>query len=279
MTKAKKEIIEAENNIDWYEGLRISPYAYQKIMYFMYRGDTEVTGFGISDPDDDLLIIDFKLVEQECTTCTIDMKADGLTEYVNQRMDEGIYPGKSFRIWIHTHPGNCPNPSSVDEEQFDEFMSDQPWVIMLIFAKDRSTYCRLGVSGGPGATQELDVEVDWSQACQDIDFTILEQEYLDLVTTRKFVFTQSAKGKNQGNREPSAKEKYNQNFGGIDWADRHSMQQLPDYSSKDGFNDDFYDIDDDLFTKNIHEMTAEEFEEYEEFTDSVGDLEELLKSD
>ena len=42
--------------------LRFSPYAWAKLLYLRDRGDTEVGGFGISCPEDLLLVEDVRLV-------------------------------------------------------------------------------------------------------------------------------------------------------------------------------------------------------------------------
>jgi len=272
--KEKTKEVTPVNNITVYQGVRISPYAYQKILYFMYRGDTEVTGFGVTDPNDHMLIVDFKLVKQECTAASIDMSKEGLDEYINKMMDQNIFPQQCFRYWIHTHPGNSPSPSSVDEKQFDEFMENYPWIVMLIFAQDQSTYCRLGVNQGPGARCKLDVTVDWSIPLEKLEFAPLEEEYLEHVTKKTYIIPNINKG---------GLGQYQQNFQGINWHERHSMQQFPESDNTPWFMEDHdlwtekdekeYNDDemDQILLKDVHEMTTEEFEAYEEYINQFED--------
>ena len=274
-----------KNNIVIYDGVRITPNAYQKIMYFMYRGDTEVTGFGETDPDDDFLIIDFHLVKQECTAASVTMGEDckinknktGLDDYLNSMIDKGINPNKCFRYWIHTHPGSSPHPSGQDEKQFEEFMANYPWIVMLIFARNKSTYCRLGLTQGPGASVELNVSVDWSVPCEDIDFEALEKEYEENVTTSTFISSNiSTNTPINWKRGAWRENSYTGNFTGIDWSERGSMQEIASWDNRHyNYDDDdldpntdpmdlFEDID-DILTKDIHSMTDEELEAYEEY--------------
>ncbi len=43
------------------------------------------------------------------------------------------------RIWIHTHPGNSPQPSLMDLRTFATSFGQCDWSVMMILAEDDST--------------------------------------------------------------------------------------------------------------------------------------------
>src|SRR5438874_5105015 len=51
--------------------LRLTPYAWSKLLHLRDLGETEVGGFGVSRPEDLLLVDDVHLVRQECTAVSV----------------------------------------------------------------------------------------------------------------------------------------------------------------------------------------------------------------
>ena len=254
--------------------MRITPLAYQKLVWFMRRGNTEVTGFGLLDAEEKDLIIDFNLVKQTCSTCTIDMDKEGMAEYVQHMYEKyEISPAQCFRIWIHTHPGNSNTPSGTDEEQFKELMEQYPWFVMMIMAQDESIYCRLGhkinneavenILDGAYRTILLNVEIDWTVACPTIDFEELEAQYNEFVSVKTFQTKKThyyGGHTSQHQHQPSLWE---QNYEEIDWTGRNSVtQQLPGECKNDIEEVDWEEEIDinDLAEKSLHELTDEEWE-------------------
>lgn len=164
--------------------IRISPHAYQKVAFFT-RKDVEVGGFAITSPEDPSLILDFVVLPQTSSSCEFDFSPDGMQNYLNEMVDAGISPNNCFRMYIHTHPGNSPQPSSVDNEQFDKLMQDYPWFGMIIFAKDLSTYARVKMTQGCGLEAELDLEIDWDVPCEPVDFNELDKIFDEKVSRKQ----------------------------------------------------------------------------------------------
>lgn len=123
--------------------LRFTPYAFAKLAYLRDKGDTEVGGYGISDAQDPLLVIDFVMVEQECTSVFCELDGADANRMMAEMAELGITADRCCRIWIHTHPGNSAQPSSVDESTFDDNYSSAPWSVMAILAKGGETYARI----------------------------------------------------------------------------------------------------------------------------------------
>src|SRR5688500_15490586 len=90
--------------------LRFSPLAWAKLLVLRVLGPTEVGGFGISHPDDLLLIEDVVLVRQECSTVTVAFNDGAVAEFFDEQIDLGRRPEQFARVWIHTHPGTSANP-------------------------------------------------------------------------------------------------------------------------------------------------------------------------
>ena len=142
--------------------LRFTPYSWGKLLYLRDVGPTEVGGFGISAPGDLLLVEDFCLVDQRCTAITVQLEDTAVADFFDRQVDSGYRPDQFGRIWVHTHPGSCPLPSSTDEDTFRRCFGGTDWAVMFILAAGGATYARLQFHIGPQCRQRLQVEVDFS---------------------------------------------------------------------------------------------------------------------
>lgn len=131
-------------------------------MYFRDYGDTEISGFGISDPDDLLCIIDFKTVKQDATVASISLDDQSIADYFDAQVDAGRKPEQFFRVWLHSHPGNSPTPSNTDEETFARVFGRSDWAVMCVVAQEGKTHARLRFNVGPGGEILIPVCVDYS---------------------------------------------------------------------------------------------------------------------
>ena len=131
-------------------------------MYLRDAGQTEVGGFGISQPGDLLLVEDVQLVEQQCTAISVRFDDEAVADFYDRQVDAGRRPEQFSRIWIHTHPGNCPLPSFTDEETFRRCFGGTDWAVMLIIAAGGATYARLQFNVGPQCQRRLQVAVDYT---------------------------------------------------------------------------------------------------------------------
>src|ERR1700733_749810 len=143
--------------------LRFSPTAWAKLLYLRDRGPTEVGAFGLAPADDLLHVEELRLVRQQCTAVSVSFDDAAVAEFFDEQVDRGRMPAQFARIWVHTHPGNCPLPSQVDEETFDRVFGHCDWAVMFILAKEGQTYCRLQFAQGPGGAFEIAVRVDFER--------------------------------------------------------------------------------------------------------------------
>jgi proteasome lid subunit RPN8/RPN11 len=157
--------------------LRFSPTAWAKLLFFCHRGDTEVGGFGISDPEDLFYIRDFQTVHQVTSSVTVAFDDTAVADFYEAQVDLGRQPQEFSRLWLHTHPGQSPSPSSVDEETFQRVFGDCDWAVMAILAKGGKTYARLRFNIGPGASILIPVQVDYGQAFDGSDWQAWQEEF------------------------------------------------------------------------------------------------------
>lgn len=157
--------------------LRFAPYAWAKLLYFCHKGDTEIGGFGISRPEDPLLVEDFVTVRQLTTAATVKFDDESVADFFDAQVDGGKRPEQFARIWIHTHPGESPEPSCTDEQTFLRVFGSCAWAIMFILARGGDTYARLRFNVGPGGALLVPAEVDFTAAFPASDHQAWQVEY------------------------------------------------------------------------------------------------------
>ena len=158
--------------------LRFLPSAWAKLLFLRDYGDTEVGGFGISAAYDLLLIEDVQLVRQTCSLARVAFDDESVADFFDQQVDLGRTPQQFGRIWLHTHPGDCPRPSATDEQTFDQAFGRADWAVMFILAFEGEWYARLRFNVGPLADVQIPVHVDYAHPFPASDHDAWEQEYL-----------------------------------------------------------------------------------------------------
>ena len=161
--------------------LRFHPTAWAKLLFLRDLGETEVGGFGISAADDLLLIEDFVLVRQHGSVITVAFEDESVAEFFDRQIDRGLRPEQFGRIWIHTHPGDSAQPSSVDEETFARVFGRSDWAVMAIVACGGDTFARLQFPAGPGGSLNLPFAVDYRRPFTGSDHEAWTNEYLAAV--------------------------------------------------------------------------------------------------
>jgi len=92
-------------------------------------------------------------------------------------VDAGRRPEQFARIWLHTHPGDSPQPSGTDEETFARAFGGCDWAVMFVIARTGKTYARLRFNTGPGGQISIPVEVDCTRPFGPSDQEAWEAEY------------------------------------------------------------------------------------------------------
>lgn len=167
--------------------LRFTPTAWAKLQTLCHAGFSEIGAFGISAADDALLIEEVITVKQSCTEVSVCFDDAAVADFFEEQVDRGRRPEQFARVWLHTHPGSGPNPSSTDEETFMRVFGKCDWAIMCIVARTGQTYARLRFNIGPGGHLELPVEVDYSQPFGSSDHETWLGEYTANVQVERFI--------------------------------------------------------------------------------------------
>jgi hypothetical protein len=168
------------------QSLRLSPTAWAKLLYFRDAGDSEVGGFGISAADDLLHIDDVELVHQTCDVASVAFDDEAVADYFDRQVDAGRKVSQVGRIWMHTHPGTCAQPSGKDQETFARVFGKTDWAIMFIVARAGQTYARLEFHVGPGGSVMLPVEVDYGRPFLASDHAAWAQAYRENVQVEEW---------------------------------------------------------------------------------------------
>lgn len=134
-------------------------------------------GFGIAAEHDLLCVEDVVLVDQLCTVVSAELDDEAVADYFDNQVDLGRKPEQFGRIFLHTHPGNSPKPSSTDEETFHRVFGTVEWAVMFIVARGGECYARLRYNVGPGIDVELPVDVDYGQPFGATDWDAWQEEY------------------------------------------------------------------------------------------------------
>ena len=171
--------------------LRFSPTAWAKLLFLRDWGETEVGGFGITETSDLLLVTDLKLVKQSCSAISVAFEDAAVADFFDDQVDRGLEPEQFSRIWIHTHPGHCPLPSSMDEATFNRVFGATEWSLMFILARLGATYARLSFNQGPGGDLELPVGVDYSRSFLGSDPQAWRAEYIACVECEELLAERS----------------------------------------------------------------------------------------
>jgi len=80
-------------------------------------------------------------------------------------------------VWMHTHPGNSPEPSRTDEVTFARVFGRADWAVMFIIARGGQTYARLRYNVGPGADINVPVEVAYGRPFAGSEIVAWHDEY------------------------------------------------------------------------------------------------------
>ena len=158
--------------------LRFSPTAWAKLLFMRDVTDNEVGGFGITEAEDLLFVTDFALVKQKVTGVSVSFEDESIADFFEDQVEVGRQPEQFGRIWLHSHPGDSPEPSCTDESTFARVFGSCDWAIMFIVAQDSKTFARLRFNAGPGGEVKIPVYVDYSYEFDAADFEVWKQQYL-----------------------------------------------------------------------------------------------------
>ncbi len=184
--------------------LRFSPTAWAKLLFLRDMTHNEVGGFGITAADDLLFVTDVVLVKQKVTPVSVSFEDESVADYFEDQVEVGRQPEQFARLWLHTHPGDCPEPSGTDESTFARVFGSCDWSIMCIVAQNSSTFARLRFNAGPGGEVKVPVYVDYGCRFEAADLELWKQQYLANVVEDKIFSLADRSKRNKGMQEDEA---------------------------------------------------------------------------
>ncbi|MFP4105883.1 MAG: hypothetical protein ACLFVU_07290 [Phycisphaerae bacterium] len=130
------------------------------------------------------MITDIAIVKQTVSPVSVKLDDNGVADHLDRFVDAGLSPAQCLRVWIHTHPGRCPEPSHTDEGCFARVFGSSDWAVMFVVSRTGEVYARLRFNVGPGGEAELPVEVNFRQPFAGSDQEAWAAEYDANVTQR-----------------------------------------------------------------------------------------------
>jgi proteasome lid subunit RPN8/RPN11 len=176
--------------------LRFSPTAWAKLLYFRDKSDNEVGGFGITEADNLLCVREFVTVQQQVTAVSVKFDDEAVADFFENQVDLGRKPEQFARIWLHTHPGDSPEPSIIDEETFERVFGHCQWAVMFVVAQNDKTYVKLSFNVGPGGQVLIPVEIDYSQDFGPSDRKLWDAEYASNIKAAEWLSSRAFKDDN-----------------------------------------------------------------------------------
>jgi len=181
--------------------LRFSPTAWAKLLYFRDKSDNEVGGFGIAEPDDLLFVKEFVTVKQNVTPVSVKFDDESVANLFEDQVDLGRKPEQFARIWLHSHPGDSPEPSIIDDETFERVFGKCQWAVLFVVAQDNKTYAKLSFNVGPGGQVLIPVGIDYSQDFEASDQELWDTEYKTNVNATEWMSSLTRKQEKSTNHD------------------------------------------------------------------------------
>ena len=90
-------------------------------------------------------------MRQVCTGVSVAFDDQAVADFFDRQVDLGRRPEQFGRIWVHTHPGNSPEPSMTDEDTFARVFGRTDWAVMFILARRARAMPGCGSTSAPAA--------------------------------------------------------------------------------------------------------------------------------
>ena len=145
--------------------LKFTPYSRAKLQFICDHYDHEVGAMGIAATADPFLVTDLFIPKQKCSPVFVEMDSSDIADslfmtYCDPDGPHKLKPHQVGRIFIHTHPTGCLDPSPHDETIFAESFGSMPWAMMVILPKGGRLYARVRVSLGNDINLQMRVADD-----------------------------------------------------------------------------------------------------------------------
>lgn len=150
------------------------------------------------------MVKEFVTVKQEVTCVSVRFDDEAVADLFDAQVDLGRRPEEFARIWLHSHPGDSPEPSGTDEQTFARVFGNCEWALMFILAQNDKTYARLSFNVGPGGQVLIPTKVDYSEDFTGSDHDVWDTEYAANVQPVDWLREQPANSKTPARNDLSS---------------------------------------------------------------------------
>lgn len=181
--------------------LKFSPKAYLHWQFLCHYGPTEASAFGITNPDDGLLVESLWVPKQECTPVFTSIDDESWHDLFDWAYENNVPNSSIGGVWLHTHPNMSAHPSGVDERTFEEKFHTRPLAVMGIISRTNDVYARVKYNVNGHNSFPLSLEVLWKNFPADLqsiseDIKLWEEDYKQKVTEKKMPVVTTTGGQN-----------------------------------------------------------------------------------
>jgi len=163
--------------------ITLTSYVWEKLKFMKSAGNSEVSGFGISDTTNPFCMVDFVVPTQVCNSMGTEIDGEAILNYLEQQACLDTVP--YTRMWVHTHPGFSAIPSSVDWNTFLQCFGNAPWSVMLVLGGKSDSdvvYAVINVNSTICMLLPVEVVVAYDVPCEPKDTDAWFAEYQRNVT-------------------------------------------------------------------------------------------------
>jgi proteasome lid subunit RPN8/RPN11 len=143
--------------------LWIPPRIYSELMFYAYKVDAEVGGYGrlsFDEKENDIIVEEIFLVQQEVHQTECNLKAEGTAALYQELIDKGE-PEKIGEItfWWHSHKNMGASFSTID----DDMMRTWPgsYLVSLVINRDGKMSAQLMSKSPLLVVGDIDIAINW----------------------------------------------------------------------------------------------------------------------
>lgn len=127
--------------------LRLNFKAYHKMYAFCQAAKGEVSAWGKTEiKGDTVRVLDVKLIEQDATVGTVDLKLDGLADFMYDLAISYPKDYTKWNFWFHTHTNFSVFWSGTDEANIQSHSQKMP-LVSLVMNKQGDMLARIDLGG------------------------------------------------------------------------------------------------------------------------------------
>ena len=111
------------------------------------------------------------------TPVSVKFDDSAVADFFDNQVDLSRKPEQFARLWLHSHPGESPEPSIIDEETFERVFGNCQWAVLFVVAQDNKRYAKLSFNVGPGGQMLIPTVIDYGRDFNASNHELWDAEY------------------------------------------------------------------------------------------------------